>query len=66
MTIEMVVSTAVSHGRRALVVTAVLTTISIVIVAMRFYARLGLMKIFTTGDFHQSKSCIKPHCDNDD
>ncbi|KAJ6184423.1 hypothetical protein N7519_005724 [Penicillium mononematosum] len=34
-----------SHGRRALVVTAVLTTISIVIVAMRFYARLGLMKI---------------------
>ncbi|CAG8904104.1 unnamed protein product [Penicillium egyptiacum] len=34
-----------SRGRRALVVTAVLTTLSIVIVAMRFYARLGLMKI---------------------
>ncbi|KAJ5356390.1 hypothetical protein N7517_010999 [Penicillium concentricum] len=34
-----------SHGRRALVVTAVLTAISTVIVAMRFYARLGLMKI---------------------
>lgn len=34
-----------SQGRRALVVTAVLTAISTVIVAMRFYARLGLMKI---------------------
>ncbi|KAJ5875867.1 uncharacterized protein N7529_001451 [Penicillium soppii] len=34
-----------SRGRRALVVTAVLTAISTVIVAMRLYARLGLMKI---------------------
>ncbi|KAJ5747305.1 uncharacterized protein N7511_009001 [Penicillium nucicola] len=34
-----------SQGQRALVVTAVLTAISTVIVAMRFYARLGLMKI---------------------
>ncbi|KAJ5312355.1 hypothetical protein N7508_003185 [Penicillium antarcticum] len=34
-----------SQGQRALVVTAVLTAFSTVIVAMRFYARLGLMKI---------------------
>ncbi|CDM30847.1 hypothetical protein DTO013E5_509 [Penicillium roqueforti] len=34
-----------SHGRRALVVTAVLTAISILIVGMRLYARFGLMKI---------------------
>ncbi|CAI7652713.1 unnamed protein product [Penicillium glandicola] len=34
-----------SRGRRALVVTAVLTAISTAIVAMRLYARLGLMKI---------------------
>ncbi|KAJ5782854.1 hypothetical protein N7457_004628 [Penicillium paradoxum] len=34
-----------SHGRRALVVTAVLTALSTLVVAMRFYARLGLMKM---------------------
>ena len=34
-----------ARGRRALVVTAVLTAFSVVIVAMRLYARLGLMKI---------------------
>lgn len=34
-----------SHGQRALVVTAVLTGFSFVVVAMRFYARLGLMKM---------------------
>lgn len=34
-----------SHGQRALVVTAVLTALSAFIVAMRFYARLGLMKM---------------------
>ena len=34
-----------SRGQRALVVTAVLTAISILIVAMRLYARFGLMKI---------------------
>ena len=34
-----------ARGKRALVVTAVLTAISTVIVAMRLYARLGLMKI---------------------
>jgi type IV secretory pathway VirB2 component (pilin) len=34
-----------SQGQRALVVTAVLTAISTLIVTMRFYARLGLMKI---------------------
>lgn len=34
-----------SQGQRALVVTTVLTAISTVIVAMRLYARLGLMKI---------------------
>lgn len=34
-----------SRGRRALVVTTVLTALSTIIVAMRLYARLGLMKI---------------------
>lgn len=34
-----------ARGKRALVVTVVLTAISTVIVAMRLYARLGLMKI---------------------
>ncbi|KAJ5558634.1 hypothetical protein N7535_008851 [Penicillium sp. DV-2018c] len=34
-----------AHGQQALVVTAVLTALSALIVAMRFYARLGLMKM---------------------
>ncbi|KAJ5120522.1 uncharacterized protein N7515_009910, partial [Penicillium bovifimosum] len=34
-----------AHGQQALVVTAVLTALSTLIVAMRFYARLGLMKM---------------------
>jgi hypothetical protein len=49
-----------SHGRRALVVTAVLTTISIVIVAMRFYARLGLMKITGREDWAILISLVCP------
>jgi hypothetical protein len=34
-----------SRGRRALVVTAVLTSIAALIVGMRLFARLGLMKV---------------------
>jgi hypothetical protein len=34
-----------SRGQRALVATAVLTGISIVIVAMRLYTRIGLIKL---------------------
>jgi hypothetical protein len=34
-----------SRGRRALVVTAVLTGIAALIVGMRLFARLGLMKV---------------------
>jgi hypothetical protein len=34
-----------ARGQQALVVTAVLTALSALIVAMRFYARLGLMKM---------------------
>lgn len=49
-----------SHGRRALVVTAVLTTISTVIVAMRFYARLGLMKITGREDWAILISLVCP------
>lgn len=49
-----------SQGRRALVVTAVLTTISTVIVAMRFYARLGLMKITGREDWAILISLVCP------
>ncbi|KAL5002048.1 hypothetical protein BDV10DRAFT_129807 [Aspergillus recurvatus] len=34
-----------SRGRTAMVVTTVLTSISIVIVAMRIYTRIGIMKL---------------------
>ncbi|GKZ23975.1 hypothetical protein AbraIFM66951_010227 [Aspergillus brasiliensis] len=40
-----------ARGQRALVVTAVLTGISIVIVAMRMYARVGLMKLTGREDY---------------
>ncbi|OJJ98722.1 hypothetical protein ASPACDRAFT_1889211 [Aspergillus aculeatus ATCC 16872] len=39
------------RGQRALVVTAVLTGFSVVIVAMRMYARLGLMKLKGREDY---------------
>lgn len=42
---------AASRGRRALVVTAVLTALSTVIVAMRIYARVGLIKIMGREDW---------------
>lgn len=42
---------AASRGRRALVVTAVLTAISVVVVAMRLYARVGLIKIMGREDW---------------
>lgn len=34
-----------SRGQRALVVTAVLTSVAALIVAMRLFARVGLMKV---------------------
>jgi hypothetical protein len=40
-----------SRGQRALVVTAVLTTISIVIVGMRMVARVGLLKLIGREDY---------------
>ena len=40
-----------SRGHRALVVTAVLTAISILVVAMRLYARVGLVKIMGREDW---------------
>ncbi|KAI9928347.1 hypothetical protein MW887_002385 [Aspergillus wentii] len=40
----------IDRGQRALVVTAVLTSLAIVVVAMRLYARLGLMKIMGRED----------------
>ncbi|PYH91758.1 PTH11-like integral membrane protein [Aspergillus ellipticus CBS 707.79] len=40
-----------ARGQQALVVTAVLTGISIVIVAMRMYARVGLMKLIGREDY---------------
>lgn len=40
-----------ARGQRALVVTAVLTAISIVIVAMRMYARIGIMKLTGREDY---------------
>ncbi|GJP94586.1 PTH11-like integral membrane protein [Aspergillus niger] len=40
-----------ARGQRALVVTAVLTGLSIVIVAMRMYARVGLMKLTGREDY---------------
>ena len=39
------------RGQRALVVTAVLTGFSVVVVAMRMYARLGLMKLKGREDY---------------
>ncbi|KAE8362867.1 hypothetical protein BDV27DRAFT_159358 [Aspergillus caelatus] len=41
----------VSRGQRALVVTAVLTAISILIVGMRMYARIGLLKMIGREDY---------------
>lgn len=49
-----------SHGRRALVVTTVLTAISTIIVAMRFYARLRLMKITGREDWAILISFVRP------
>lgn len=40
-----------SRGQRALVVTAVLTAISILIVGMRMYARIGLLKMIGREDY---------------
>ncbi|PWY84858.1 PTH11-like integral membrane protein [Aspergillus heteromorphus CBS 117.55] len=40
-----------TRGQQALVVTAVLTGLSIVIVAMRMYARVGLMKLIGREDY---------------
>lgn len=58
-----------SHGRRALVVTAVLTAISILIVGMRLYARFGLMKIAGREDWAILVSLVcllKPRLELDD
>jgi len=51
-----------SRGRRALVVTAVLTAFSTVIVAMRLYARLGLMKITGREDWAILISLVRLPC----
>ena len=40
-----------SRGRQALVVTGVLTGLSILIVAMRLFARIGLMKLRGREDY---------------
>lgn len=40
-----------ARGKRALVVTAVLTGLSILIVTMRMYARVGLMKLIGREDY---------------
>ncbi|GAB1191387.1 hypothetical protein APSETT444_000559 [Aspergillus pseudonomiae] len=40
-----------SRGQRALVVTAVLTAISILVVGMRMYARIGLLKMIGREDY---------------
>lgn len=42
---------AEERGHRALVVTAVLTALSIVVVAMRLYARAGLIKFMGREDW---------------
>lgn len=49
-----------SRGRQAMVVTAVLTAISTIIVAMRLYARLGLMKITGREDWAILISLVCP------
>ncbi|KAH8425448.1 uncharacterized protein LDX57_003201 [Aspergillus melleus] len=50
------------RGQRALVVTAVLTAIAAVTVAMRFLARIGLMKITGREDWTILLSLVRAPC----